>query len=295
MYRIIKAIAILATKSHVLQTMLKCNTFTAVVSTVLLALTTSCASSEPSQTLPSTPTSPKVTTPASSPVASKASSPKLSPTPKPERFQEALDSAMGAATIAQSAESKDDWNLVASRWQSAIALLKTVPKSSSNYAKAQTKIPEYQRNLAYAQQQIKNPSKPKIVALAPIDVAAASNPKTPSTATVSTAPSQTSASVVAAKVALATHLKQIGAKFYGTYWCPYCNKQKELFSQQAVSQINYIECDPQGKNPRPDLCRKAKISAFPTWEINGRQYPGMQPLDQLANLSGYQGDRNFGK
>ena len=275
--------------------MLKCNTFATVVSTVLLALTTSCASSEPSKTTPSTPTSRKLSTPASSPVASKVSLPKLSPTPKPERFQEALDSAMGAATIAQSAESKDDWNLVASRWQSAIALLKTLPKSSSNYAKAQKKIPEYQRNLAYAQQQIKNPSKPKTVALVPTDVAAASNPNTPSPSTGSTAPSQTSASVVAAKVALASYLKQIGARFYGTYWCPYCNQQKEMFGQQAATQINYIECDPQGKNPRLDLCQKAKISAFPTWEIYGRQYPGMQPLEELANLSGYQGDRNFGK
>src|SRR4028118_1850030 len=195
MYRIIKAIAILATKSHVLQTMLKCNTLAAVVSTVLLALTTSCASSEQSQTTPSTPTSPKLTTPASPPVASKASSPKLSPTPKPERFQEALDSAMGAATIAQSAESKDDWNLVASRWQSAIALLKTVPKSSLNYTKAQKKIPEYQRNLAYAQQQVKNPSTSKQAAVVPTKVATSAEQTTTSTPASVATPKPTNAFV----------------------------------------------------------------------------------------------------
>jgi predicted fused transcriptional regulator/phosphomethylpyrimidine kinase len=88
---------------------------------------------------------------------------------------------MGAATIAQSAESKDDWNLVVSRWQNAIALLKTVPKSSPNYTKAQKKIPEYQRNLAYAQQQVKNPSTSKQAAVVPAKIATPANQTTTST------------------------------------------------------------------------------------------------------------------
>lgn len=96
------------------------------------------------------------------------------------------------------------------------------------------------------------------------------------------------------KVALASHLKQVGAKFYGTYWCGYCNRQKQLFGQQAMSKINYVECDPQGKNARPDLCQTANVKGFPTWEIKGKQYEGIQSLDELADFSGYQGDRNFG-
>jgi hypothetical protein len=272
--------------------MLKSTRF-AAVPTVLLTLITACASSEQSQNTLS-PTSPKLTALAPFPVASKAASPKLSPTPQPERFQDALDSGMGAATIAQSAESKDDWNLVVSRWQNAIALLKSVPKSSLNYTKAQKKIPEYQRNLAYAQQQVKNPSTPKQVAVVPAKIATPANQTTTSTPASVATPKQTSASVIASKVALASHLKQIGAKFYATYWCAYCNKQRQMFGQQAFTQINSIECDPRGQNPRPDLCRKAKISAFPTWEINGQKYSGMQPLEQLAQISGYGGDRNFG-
>lgn len=93
------------------------------------------------------------------------------------------------------------------------------------------------------------------------------------------------------KLALAKHLKKVGAKEYGTFWCPTCTRQKEMFGEQAFSQIDYIECDPNGKNARPDLCQKANISVFPTWQINGKLYPYVPSLDQLAQLSGYQGDR----
>lgn len=273
--------------------MLKSSSYVATASAVLLALTTACSSTEQSQDTPAVSPSSKLETKAASRIATTDASPNLSSAQKTEGFQVALDSGMSAATIAQSAESKDDWNLVISRWKTAINLLKMVPKSNSNYAKAQKKIPEYQRNLAYAQQQLKNPSKPQNVAFAPQEVAAKSNPVTPSTP-ADAYPKQISASVVASKVALASYLKQTGARFYGTYWCGYCNKQKEMFGQQAVKQLNYIECDPRGKNPQFSLCQKAKISSFPTWEINGQQRSGMLSLEELSDLSGYQGNRNFG-
>jgi hypothetical protein len=38
---------------------------------------------------------------------------------------------------------------------------------------------------------------------------------------------------------------------------------------------------------------KANIQGFPTWEIKGKQYKGEKSLAELANLSGYQGDRKF--
>ena len=96
-----------------------------------------------------------------------------------------------------------------------------------------------------------------------------------------------------AEIALAQHLKLVDAKMYGKFWCAYCHEQKQRFGQAAWSQINYIECDPKGKNPRPDLCQAAKIEGSPTWEINGQFYLGLQSLDKLADLSGYQGSRNF--
>lgn len=97
----------------------------------------------------------------------------------------------------------------------------------------------------------------------------------------------------AAEIALATHLKQVGAKMYGAFWCPHCHDQKQLFGREASSQINYIECDPKGKNPQPDLCEAANVQSYPTWEINGKLVSGTQSLEELAELSGYQGLRNF--
>ncbi|AFY82697.1 vitamin K epoxide reductase family protein [Oscillatoria acuminata] len=96
-----------------------------------------------------------------------------------------------------------------------------------------------------------------------------------------------------AEIALARHLTAVGAKNYSAYWCPHCHEQKELFGRPAVSEIDYIECDPKGQNAQPQLCRGAEITGYPTWIINGEQYSGVRSLSELAELSGYQGPSNF--
>ena len=96
-----------------------------------------------------------------------------------------------------------------------------------------------------------------------------------------------------AEIALAKHLKQVEAKMYGAFWCPHCHEQKQLFGQEASQSINYIECDPKGKKPQPELCEAAKIESFPTWKIKGKSVSGTQSLEELATMSGYQGARNF--
>ena len=96
-----------------------------------------------------------------------------------------------------------------------------------------------------------------------------------------------------AEMALAEHLRNIGAKKYGAYWCPHCHDQKELFGKEAFALIDYVECDPNGQNPRPQLCNPTNIKGYPTWEINGQFYAGTQSLERLSQLSGYQGPRNF--
>lgn len=97
----------------------------------------------------------------------------------------------------------------------------------------------------------------------------------------------------AAEIELAEHLTTIGAKKYGAFWCPHCYEQKQLFGQEAFDKVNYIECDPQGQNPQRDTCIAAGIQSFPTWEIDGKFYPGTKTLKELAELSNYQGNQDF--
>ncbi|MGF1587693.1 MAG: vitamin K epoxide reductase family protein [Pleurocapsa sp.] len=96
-----------------------------------------------------------------------------------------------------------------------------------------------------------------------------------------------------AEVALAQHLTAIGAKNYGAFWCPHCYEQKQLFGQEAFAEIEYIECDPQGKNPQRETCIAAGIQSFPTWEIDGQFYPGTKTPAELAQLSNFQGNQDF--
>ena len=89
--------------------------------------------------------------PAVSPTAIAVAAP-LTPA-APDPYQQSLRRAMSAATLAQAAGSQDDWRLVVSRWQQAIDLMKSIPAGNPRHAQAQSKVTEYQRNLAYAQQQ----------------------------------------------------------------------------------------------------------------------------------------------
>jgi hypothetical protein len=100
-----------------------------------------------------------------------------------------------------------------------------------------------------------------------------------------------------AEMALARHLRKIGAKEYGAYWCPHCHDQKMLFGKEATKFVDYVECDPKGQNSRAELCQAAaaNIKGFPTWEIQGQFYSGTKSLEQLAEFSGYSGPRNFQK
>lgn len=78
-------------------------------------------------------------------------------------FQKGIDKGWSASQLVQSATSQTDWELVVSRWQEAINLLKSVPNSNPNYAQAQKKIAEYQGNMEYARNNAQaraNPTQP---------------------------------------------------------------------------------------------------------------------------------------
>jgi uncharacterized membrane protein len=84
--------------------------------------------------------------------------------------------------------------------------------------------------------------------------------------------------------ALARHLTDTGARFYGAYWCPACREQKRLFGT-AGEDLPYVECDAAGAGGRPDLCSQAGVRVFPTWVIGGSRHEGVLTLDTLARLS----------
>jgi uncharacterized membrane protein/glutaredoxin len=92
---------------------------------------------------------------------------------------------------------------------------------------------------------------------------------------------------------LAEHLAKSDAKFYGAFWCPHCNHQKELFGA-SVKRLPYVECSPGGPQaPSAPICQEKNITSYPTWIINGQRYTGVQELDALAQLSNfdYQGKK----
>jgi predicted aspartyl protease len=101
---------------------------------------------EPAGNLPQPPLVEAATTPLSSP------KPLPQSDVEPNSFELALDKAAGAMTISQSAQSPDDWDLVASQFQDAIALMRKVRQQSPNFAVAQLKISEYQSQIKYALQ-----------------------------------------------------------------------------------------------------------------------------------------------
>ena len=93
-----------------------------------------------------------------------------SPQPEPARqhlseievgyFEQGLDKAVGALSISQSAQSTDDWNLVAIELQEAIALMQKVPVDSPYFTSAQAKIIDYKRHVKYATQKATRPVNP---------------------------------------------------------------------------------------------------------------------------------------
>lgn len=84
---------------------------------------------------------------------------------------------------------------------------------------------------------------------------------------------------------LAKCLTESGAKFYGAYWCSWCNQQKELFGE-ASQYLPYVECSNEETQEMTQICQEDGISSFPTWEFNGVKESGFKEIQQLSELSG---------
>lgn len=71
---------------------------------------------------------------------------------KVDPFAKAIDRARSAATLAQSAQSAKEWDLVTLQWLEAIASMQAVGLDNPRRAYAQKKVAEYSQNLAVARQ-----------------------------------------------------------------------------------------------------------------------------------------------
>ncbi|MDY6900983.1 MAG: retroviral-like aspartic protease family protein [Cyanobacteriota bacterium] len=105
------------------------------------------------QSVPSAP--PVVDSPAAIPVQETSTQEPLSNQTdeeaiQPTSFEMGLDKASGGFSISQSAQSSDDWKLVADYYQDAINLMKSVSSQSRYYSIAKVKIKEYQQRFDYA-------------------------------------------------------------------------------------------------------------------------------------------------
>ncbi|CAI9094466.1 OLC1v1030212C1 [Oldenlandia corymbosa var. corymbosa] len=92
-------------------------------------------------------------------------------------------------------------------------------------------------------------------------------------------------------VSLAKHLRSIGAKVFGAFWCSHCLEQKEMFGREAAEILDYVECFPDGYRKGTKIakaCADAKIEGFPTWVINGEVLSGELDLSELAKASGFE-------
>ncbi len=96
------------------------------------------------------------------------------------------------------------------------------------------------------------------------------------------------------QIALAQHLQKTGAKFYGAYWCRFCNMQRSVFGAGGVRELPYVECAEDGFNSQTGVCRSIReVDGYPTWQINGKFYSGMKTLQQLQALSGFDASVTF--
>lgn len=94
-------------------------------------------------------------------------------------------------------------------------------------------------------------------------------------------------------IELAKYLQSSGAKMYGAFWCPHCQRQKELWGKEAWKYIDYVECSPKGYKAKYATCLDQKVDGYPTWKFaNGKTQGGEMELIDIAKISGYLNKKN---
>jgi hypothetical protein len=86
--------------------------------------------------------------------------------------------------------------------------------------------------------------------------------------------------------ALAQCLTEKGAKFYGAFWCPHCQAQKQMFGNSA-KLLPYVECSEADKKTQTHVCIENQIQSYPTWILaDGTRITGEQQPAVLAEKTG---------
>ncbi len=75
-------------------------------------------------------------------------------------------------------------------------------------------------------------------------------------------------------------LNSEGVVMYGTEWCDFCQRQKDMFDG-SFDLVNYIDCD----RNTPE-CNARGVEGFPSWDIEGELYSGIMDLGELSELTG---------
>ena len=77
-------------------------------------------------------------------------------------------------------------------------------------------------------------------------------------------------------------IDESGTKFYGAFWCPHCDDQKELFGN-SQRLLPYIECSTADGQGQTVDCQRAQITAYPTWQWpDGTKETGNQTFEYIS-------------
>ena len=85
-------------------------------------------------------------------------------------------------------------------------------------------------------------------------------------------------------LALAEQLNARDARMFGAWWCSHCADQKETLGKQAFASLTYVECAADGANSQRALCGKEDVAGYPSWQIDGKLYPGEKSLSELEEI-----------
>jgi histidinol phosphatase-like enzyme len=81
-------------------------------------------------------------------------------------------------------------------------------------------------------------------------------------------------------------LKDKGVKFYGSWQCPHCIAQKEMFGV-SKKYLPYTECAEKDGRTQTKACEDAGIRAYPTWRFSdGTEKTGRLSIETLAQRTG---------